>query len=104
MYQSGEVLEYICPVCDEAPVTQIENIIEFDANRYDIFIPPIKEYGRDMIKIVADICSCNFLQAKAILEDTGYKFSNMDAIETKRLKSLIDSKGIEYEISPRFRW
>lgn len=37
-YRCGNNIEYICPVCDEAPVTQTENLIEYDPNMYTMTI------------------------------------------------------------------
>ena len=33
-YRCGINIEYVCPVCDEIPVTQTENLIEYDFNKY----------------------------------------------------------------------
>ena len=103
-YKVGDKTEYICPVCDEAPATQTDNLIEFDSNKYVVIILPTKENGKDLLKEIALICGCNILGAKKILEDTGFEFKLMDALETRFLKERIEKSGISYSITPEFRW
>lgn len=103
-YRNGEDIEYICPVCDEAPSTQIDNLIEFDSNRYSVKLLPIAKYEKDLLKSVAKLCSCNFLEAKRIVEVTGKEFEPMDAIDTLKLKEQIEEVGIPYVITPKFNW
>jgi len=43
---------------------------------------PIAKYEKDLLKSVAKLCSCNFLEAKRIVEVTGKEFEPMDAIDT----------------------
>jgi large subunit ribosomal protein L7/L12 len=103
-YKVGDKTEYICPVCDEAPATQIDNLIEFDSNKYTIKILTSKEHDKDVLKEIAQICGCNMLDAKKIIEVTGFEFKPMDALETRALKRKIERAGISYSISPEFRW
>lgn len=103
-YKVGDKTEYICPVCDEAPATQIDNLIEFDSNKYTIKILTSKEHDKDVLKEIAQICGCNMLDAKKIIEVTGFEFKPMDALETRALKRKIERTGISYSISPEFRW
>ena len=44
------------------------------------------------------------LDAKKIIEVTGFEFKPMDALETQALKKKIEGTGISYSISPEFRW
>jgi hypothetical protein len=44
------------------------------------------------------------LDAKKIIEVTGFEFNPMDALETRALKRKIERTGISYSISPDFRW
>ena len=78
-YMNGESIEYICPVCDEEPATQIDNHIEFDPNRYVVKILKVEDYEMSMLKTISQICGCNILEAKRILEVTGKSFKAMDA-------------------------
>lgn len=43
-YHNGNESELICPVCDEAPATQNDNLIEFDSNVYVVRVLPLAEY------------------------------------------------------------
>ncbi len=103
-YQTGDSVEYICPMCDEAPATQVENLIEFDPNKYVVRILPVKSYEKSILKGVAQLCMCNTLVAKRILEEDGYEFKPLDALDTKSLKKKIENVGCEYTISPEFKW
>ena len=103
-YSNGENVEYICPICDEMPVTQSENLIEFDSNKYTVKILATKEYDKDMLKGVSALCSCNILEAKLILEKTGMEFKPIDALETRALKKKIEEIGVSYAITPSFNW
>ena len=94
-YRTGDSVEYICPVCDESPATQVENLIEFDPNKYVVRIVPVKTYEKSVL---------NTLEAKRILEENGFEFKPMDALDTKSLKRKIEDVGCEYTISPEFRW
>ena len=82
-YRVGDKTDYICPVCDEAPATQIDNLIEFDSNRYTIKILVSNDYNKAVLKEVSQICGCNILEAKKIIEETGFEFKPMDALETR---------------------
>ena len=44
------------------------------------------------------------LEAKKIIEEIGFEFKPMDALETRALKEKIERAGIGYSISPEFRW
>ena len=103
-YRCGNNTEYICPVCDEAPVTQTENLIEYDPNMYTMTILTVKDYDKSMLKKIGEICSCNVLEAKKILEKTGKEFSPVDALEMRSLKHRADDLGISYKIDPQFNW
>ena len=103
-YRCGNDIEYICPVCDEPPVTQVENLIECDPNMYTMTILAVKDYDRSMLKKISEICACNVLEAKKILEETGKEFSPVDALEMRSLKHRTDDLGISYKIYPRFNW
>lgn len=103
-YRIGDTTEYICPICDEAPATQIDNLIEFDSNKYIIKIIAGKEYEKSLLKEVARVCACNVLEAKKILENTGFEFLPMDALDARALKHKLDDIGVNYAISPEFRW
>lgn len=103
-YAAGDDVEYICPVCDEEPATQIDNLIEFDSNQYVVKILTFGNYDKSMLKIISQICGCNVLEAKRILEETGKKFEPMDALETRSLKKRLDEEKIPYDISPDFNW
>lgn len=103
-FRSGDSVEYICPVCDEAPVAQAEELIEYDSNKYTIKIIAVEKYDKQIIKEVARICSCNYLDAKKILEETGKVFKPMDAIETRAMKKKIEKTGIQFVITPDFNW
>lgn len=103
-YKHGNTIEYICPICDEVPATQIDNLIEFDSNKYIIKINAGKEYEKSLLKGVAQVCACNALEAKKILENTGFEFAPMDALDTRALKYKLDEIGVNYAISPKFRW
>lgn len=103
-YVAGDNVEYICPVCDEAPATQIDNLIEFDSNQYVVKILTFGNYDKSMLKIISQICGCNVLEAKRILEETGKEFEPMDALETRSLKKRLDNEKIKYDISPNFNW
>ena len=46
-----------------------------------------------MLKEIAQICGCNMLEAKKIIEVTGFEFKPMDALETRALKKKL--KGQE---------
>ena len=96
--------DYICPICDGEPVTQKIDLIEYDINKYVIKIPMVKEYDTATLKEISHLCSCNVLQAKKILEETGFEFKPMDAIETRALKDKIDETKVKYEITPEFLW
>ncbi|MCR5733892.1 MAG: hypothetical protein K6G22_04710, partial [Lachnospiraceae bacterium] len=63
-----------------------------------------KEHDKDVLKEIAQICGCNMLDAKKIIEVTGFEFKPMDALETRALKRKIERTGISYSISPEFRW
>ena len=103
-YRTGDSVEYMCPVCDESPAPQVENLIEFDPNKYVVRIVPVKTYEKSVLKGVARLCMCNTLEAKRILEENGFEFKPMDALDTKSLKRKIEDVGCEYTISPEFRW
>ena len=103
-YRNGEEIKYICPICDEAPSTQIDNLIEYDSNKYIVKLLPISTYEKDLLKSVTKLCSCNYLEAKSILEVKGKEFAPMDAIDTLKLKEQIDEVGIPYIITPKFNW
>ena len=103
-YKIGDKTEYICPLCDEAPATQIDNLIEFDSNKYIVKIVAGKIYEKTLLKGVARVCACNTLEAKKILDNTGYEFAPMDALDTRALKHKLDDIGVDYAISPEFRW
>ena len=103
-YVEGDTIEYICPLCDETPVTQNENLIELDPNKYVVKILTVKKYEKTMLKAVGQICSCNILEAKRILEITGKKFPPLDALETRNLKKKLDEEKIAYIITPSYKW
>jgi len=103
-YRNGDSVEHICPICDEMPVTQYENLIEFDSNKYTVKILVTKDYDKSMLKGVATICSCNMLEAKKILEETGMEFKPYDALETRALKRKIEEIGVSYVVTPEFNW
>ena len=103
-YKVGDETEYICPICDETPATQTDNLIEYDSNKYVVKIVTEKTYEKSLLKGVARVCACNTLEAKRILENTGFEFVPMDALDTRALKRKIDEIGITYVISPEFRW
>ena len=103
-YVAGGDVEYICPVCDEEPATQIDNLIEFDSNQYIVKILKISDYDKSMLKIISQICGCNFLEAKRILEETGKEFKPMDALETRNSKKKLEEGKVQYDISPDFNW
>jgi len=103
-YRMSDTIEYICPVCDELPVTQTDDLIEFDTNRYVVRILTVKDYNKNMLKDITKICSCNILEAKRILEITGMEFKQMDAIETRELKSKLEKTSVSFEIIPEFHW
>ncbi len=77
---------------------------EFDPNKYVVRIVPVKTYEKSVLKGVARLCMCNTLEAKRILEENGFEFKPMDALDTKSLKKKIEDVGCEYTISPEFRW
>ncbi len=62
-YRCGNNTEYICPVCDETPITQTENLIEYDPNMYTMTILTVKDYDKSMLKEIGEICGCNVLEA-----------------------------------------
>lgn len=103
-YIAGDDIEYICFVCDEKPATQIDNLIEFDPNRYIVKILTVEDFDKSMLKAISHICGCNFLEAKKILEETGKEFNPMDAIETRKLKNRLEEYKILYDISPDYNW
>ena len=103
-YRCGINIEYVCPVCDGIPVTQTENLIEYDSNKYTMTILAVKNYDKSMIKKICEICACNVLEAKNILEETGKQFSPIDALEMRSLKRRADNLGISYKINPNFNW
>ena len=63
-----------------------------------------KLLNKDVLKEIAQICGCNMLDAKKIIEATGFEFKPMDALEPRALKRKIERTGISYSISPEFRW
>ena len=103
-YNNGNEVELICPVCDETPATQNDNLIEFDSNRYTVRVLPQTTYGKEQLKRIAVVCGCNFIEAKNILEGTGKTFPAMDALDTRALKEKLDSMEIQYDIVPKFNW
>lgn len=103
-YKNGDVTEYICPICDGTPVTQSENMIEFDTDKYVVRILTTKTYDISLLKAVARACYCNALGAKKILEDTGYVFAPMDAFDTRSIRDKLQEGGIPFTITPEFPW
>ena len=103
-YQEGNEILNICPICDETPATQVENLIEYDSNRYTISIPSIGSCDSNMIRATAKLCSCNYLEAKTILEKTGMVFKPMDAIDTRAMKKKLEQAGVRFVITPDFNW
>ena len=103
-YRAGQEIEYICPICDESPATQIDNLIEYDTNMYIVKILPSNEMDKELLKEVSKICECNILAAKEILAGSGKEFNKMDALDTRELKSKLDSSRIKYVITPEFKW
>lgn len=103
-YHNGNESELICPVCDEAPATQNDNLIEFDSNVYVVRVLPLAEYSKEQMKKVASVCGCNILEAKNILESHGKTFPAMDVLDTRALKEKLDSLEVQYEITPKFNW
>ena len=103
-YGAGDSKEYICPVCDEMPATQVDDLIEYDSNKYVLKILVSKNYDRALLKKVSQLCSCNVLEAKRIIEETGKEFKPMDALEMRALKRKIDSLGVLYVITPTYKW
>ena len=89
---------------NEMPSTQDDNPIELDSNKYIIRIIAGKEYEKSLLKGAAQVCGCNALEAKKILENTGFEFAPMDALDARALKHKLDEIGIDYAVSPEFRW
>ena len=86
------------------PATQADNLIEYDPNKYVLRILKVKKYDKSLLKKVSRICSCNILEAKRIIEDTGKEFKPMDALEMRVLKRQIEETGVPYDITPEYKW
>ena len=103
-YDTGDNIEYIFPVCDEEPATQIDDLSEFDSNKYIVKILTVGNYDKSMLKNISRICECNYLEANRILEESGKEFEPMDALETRNLKKRLDEYQVQYDILPDFKW
>lgn len=103
-YSEADSFKYICPICDEEPATQNDDLIEFDSNKYKITITIIDNPDISYLKKISQICVCNMLQAKKIVTETGYTFQEYDALDTREIKKKLDEYEIAYSISPEFHW
>ena len=94
------------------PATQADNLIEYDPNKYVLRILKVKKYDKSLLKKVSRICSCNILEAKRIIEDTGKEFKPMDLYPEFQSSSWYISDIDEfttrskdpYDITPEYKW
>jgi DNA-directed RNA polymerase subunit M/transcription elongation factor TFIIS len=90
-----------CSKCDYEITTTNSSAMDFDGTIYELFIKSENEPTLDNIKFISRTSGVNFNEAKRILIQGGFYFKGY-AIEIMSKRELLDSNGINYQITPKF--
>lgn len=102
----------ICPKCGWGWAATYNKPIDVDWTDYAVFLQPGNSVDTANIKLIASVCSVNYLEARRILQsdtevcvftannDVSAEFSK--AGKVKHIATLLSKNGMKYRIRPDF--
>ncbi len=92
-----------CTRCDMEYVTSYCDPIMLDENEYRITIEKTDNPSALQIKLVAEICRCNFINSKEKLLN-GFAIEAKSAKDTRSILSKLKNANLGYVVSPDFEY
>lgn len=102
LYQKP-ALNLTCPNCGCKVATTKWEDIDLDETIYELGIPKQNNITIDAIKIVSKMTGKNFIETKCNLEN-GSIIIKGNAKEISNIKNILFNAGIEFEITPNFKY
>ena len=91
-----------CPNCDWGWATTYIEPILADDTKYLIFLEWGNTLEDEVIKAVAKVAVCNFLQAKKLLEEAPVKIAEGKARYVEPLIEMLEKAAVKYHIEPEW--
>lgn len=93
-----------CTECSWSVATTYIPPIEKDHTLYELKIQNGDHKNKNQIKIISKISGVNFLEARNLLKQENPTIFKGNAIEIKKIKSILEKENITTNIQPNFTW
>ncbi len=98
-FTEGSTCGVKCPNCGYNIVTSCLANNELPEENYTIMVGTIDEPQVSVLKMIANICRCNYLEAKKKLK-SGLEFKGLTAYEAQMILQQLRSEDMHYTIKP----
>ena len=99
--QTSYTLGMKCPNCGWGWVTQYNEPIVEDRNKYRVILDS-KDSSLVNVKLVASIVNCNYLRAKRIIENSPSEIFSGKAVDVREIRDRLVQAGMAFRIEPDF--
>ncbi len=100
--KSFGAVDYFCENCGNGCTCIFNEEIELDERIYELKLGQ-NESNSNNIKIISNICNCNYLEAKKLIDNCDVIAKHI-AIRIKPKKEILDNNYINYIITPNFKY
>ena len=98
----GSTEGLFCTKCDWAIVTTHIPKIAQDITRYKVFLSSADFENIDHVKAVSKVSIQNLVQARKMIQERRPLLFEGEAIEVDKVRYVLSSVGVKYEIEPNF--
>lgn len=102
--QEGSTQGLYCTGCDWSVVTTHIPEIRIDATEYEVRVCRGDYRNEQHVKAVSKVSKMNFLASRKLLQDTQPLVFRGEAVDVVRVREILVAAGIDFAISPEFRW
>lgn len=103
-YIEGSSLILRCPNCGYSVATTYMDPINADETIYSVIVNGKNEISIDNVKLISQIMNSNYITARNSLIAGPFKVSEGRATSILSVKKQLDDRGINYVITPEFKY